>query len=394
MNSSVGEKSPGRMRYKRYMREARSQQQNTEERVIALDMLRGTLALSVAAYHFFVVTHPFTGWARDVVVVTGIYAVQIFFILSGFCFFHLYAGTPRAASTWPRFYIKRFFRIAPLYYVAVACSGMLDPPVYPHPEPRTIAENLTLSFGLFHPNHAMVPGGWSIGIEVVFYLALPVLLWLARPTGALHVLTVLLTALAVPFTFDKVESAHALQRFHLYVQVPNHAFLFLLGGIVADIRRRTSMRLPAVAALVPIGLFLVAVSQMPSFQDHLEVMVGLPRVLYVMLSFVVVLVVALLRTPQAQLWRPLGVLGDWSYSVYLVHPFAWVLVHRLRHVLSPSAQLIAGLLTTLLIAALTHRYVERPANALGRRLAHGKRRLRTQHFDLGANAQQTERAMH
>ena len=43
----------------------------------------------------------------------------------------------------------------------------------------------------------------------------------------------LLIALAWPWTFGKVQAAPFLgdMKFHTYVQIPNHAFLFLLGGI-------------------------------------------------------------------------------------------------------------------------------------------------------------------
>src|SRR5262249_25854745 len=54
-------------------------------RVEALDALRGLFALSVAVYHLTVWTGGLDGRARDASVVLGVYAVQGFFIISGFC---------------------------------------------------------------------------------------------------------------------------------------------------------------------------------------------------------------------------------------------------------------------------------------------------------------------
>lgn len=349
------------------------------ERVETLDMLRGLLALAVAVYHFSIFTHVFSGAARDMVVVAGIYAVQMFFIISGFCFFHLYADAPLRWSTWRSFHIKRFFRIAPLYYLAVACSYWLDPPVYVGFDALKLLENLSLLFGLLHPNHAMVPGGWSIGLEYVFYLALPLLLLVTRYTVLLYALTAALIAWAVPYTFGRVAAEVDWDRFHAYVLIPNQAFLFLLGGIVAHVRRRVSVRLPVVFGVLPLAAFVYAVTQLQApFIDHLDVMVSMPRVKYVLLCFFTALVFALLKSPRSRAWKPLRVLGDWSYSTYLVHPYAWLMVSKLipasRDAAHPQIdggllRLLCALATTLVISALTYRYLELPANRFGHRLA-------------------------
>src|SRR5687768_8810778 len=82
------------------------------ERVEALDILRGLMALFVAVYHLGVWTRAFEGGARSAVVVLGVYSVEGFFLISGFCFFHLYAGQRFDQQELTRFHIKRFFRIA------------------------------------------------------------------------------------------------------------------------------------------------------------------------------------------------------------------------------------------------------------------------------------------
>lgn len=347
------------------------------ERVIVLDMLRGVLALSVAAYHFLVVTRPFDGPARDLVVVAGIYAVQTFFILSGFCFFHVYAQQPLGWRHWCGFHVKRLFRIAPLYYVAMALGLLLASPLQYAFGPARILENLSLSFGFFHPNHALVAGGWSIGVEYVFYVALPLLVWVTRRREALYSVTLLLIALSVRYHFNSLAAAPAPERFHRYVAVTNHAFLFLLGGVIVDLRRRWGTRLPLTASLIPIAVFALAVTFFqPTFYDHYDVMVGVARVKYVLLSWLVVLACALARTPDASVLRrlrPLQTLGDWSYAVYLMHPFAWWLVKHLAPTSASGFPLLAvAVLATLLLAAVSHRVIERPANALGHKLVNAR----------------------
>ena len=69
--------------------------------VSSLDGLRGLLALAVAVYHFSGWTHVFGSGtaASSIVAALGIYAVEGFFIISGFCFFHLY-GEKGVNAPW------------------------------------------------------------------------------------------------------------------------------------------------------------------------------------------------------------------------------------------------------------------------------------------------------
>lgn len=338
-------------------------------RVEALDALRGMFALAVAVYHLTVWTGALEGAARDASVVAGVYSVQGFFIISGFCFFRLYT---RAQFDWPalkRFHIRRFMRIAPLFYAALLLSYAVGKPVNPAADWGRWLENMTLSFALFHPNHAMVMGGWSIGIEYLFYAALPLLVWIARSPLALGACAAALIACAVPYTFGKVERAPLPQQFHTYVQVANHAFLFLLGGLVAELHRRSRWRMPGAIALGSIALLAFAVVRtQPTVVDHLEVMIGFVRVKYVLVCLAIVALAAFARNSISPLAAPLRKLGDISYSVYLVHPFAWLLTAAVvRDHVDPPAQLLLGVLATLALAACTERWLERPLLSLGRR---------------------------
>ncbi|HMI90463.1 MAG TPA: acyltransferase [Polyangiales bacterium] len=341
------------------------------ERVESLDALRGLMALAVVVYHLGAWTRVFSGALRDAVIVLGVYSVEGFFVISGFCFFHLYGAVSLRGAELRGFYLKRFFRIAPLYYLALALSLALEPIYRAVFSWGRLLENLTLSFGFFHPNHSFVVGGWSIGLELVFYAALPALLWIGRRRWALYLLGALLIAWSLPFAFGKVQAAEELRRFHVYVLLPNHAFAFVLGAIVADLRRRSALRLPwpaLLAALAALGW--LALSQQPTVVDHFEVMVEWPRLRYVALCCAAVLLFAFARWPSTGLARPLALLGERSYALYLMHPIAWLLIRdSLPPALAPSVQAGLGLLAAFLLAELAHRVLERPALRFGQRLA-------------------------
>jgi peptidoglycan/LPS O-acetylase OafA/YrhL len=356
------------------------------ERVVSLDILRGLMALFVAVYHHAVWTQAFAFNAllNGVVTVAGVYSVEGFFVISGFCFFHVYRDTKFTAGEARDFHIKRFARIAPVYYLAVALNLALDQRVGPFFSWIKLLENVTLTFGLVHPNHGLVLGGWSIGIEYAFYLAFPLLASRLRSPAVLYPSALALSLLAWPFIFDRVASQPEAERFHAYVQIPNHAFLFLWGGVLADLYRRVRIRLRS-AAVVLCGSALLAalIHSEPIEADHFAVMVGWPRVSYLVGCLVLVSLFAFaspadltgnhsqrLVTRIARFAHARAVaLGDLSYAVYLLHPFAWLLTRALSGGrLSPSMACCVSLIVTLFLAALCYRTIERPAILLGRKL--------------------------
>ena len=342
------------------------------DRVAPLDALRGVLALSVALYHLGVWTHAVAGVARSAVVIAGVYAPEGFFVISGFCFFHLYRDAGFDSRALRAFHVKRFFRIAPLYFFAIllGVAFSTDQSVGPKVDLPRVIENLTLTFGLFHPNHSMAIGGWSIGIEYVFYLAFPLLAYCARRPPLLLALTALFMLWAVPGTFGAIQSAAPLQQFHAYVRIPNHAFLFLLGAIAAELRRRVAWRLPAILTVaVLLGAWWIAVRAQPPFMEHVEVMVGMARVRYLALCAVSVLGIALISSSNEPQARALAWIGDASYSIYLMHPFAWFAIDELVAPAAPMLQVACGVCATLALAALTRATIERPLERVGRRLA-------------------------
>ena len=337
------------------------------------------MALAVAFYHFtifFPVFQPGRFMAYTAAK-AGNYGVQGFFIISGFCFFYLYTPESfREGGLW-KFHLKRFLRIAPLYYVAVAANLILGLGMGLHASTRFLWENATLTFGFFQPNHALVLGGWSIGIEYVFYLVFPLLVWASarfRPFLGLGALALL--ALSMHYTFFVVPQAprEANQNFHAYVEVGNHAFLFFLGGLVAQARLRFKWRLTSLSFLLLTGGLLAAFClRYRNFFDHFLIMQGFPRYYFAFICLGLVAVFAFRDFPPSPFKRAGVFLGEISYSVYLLHPFAQeALQHWAPRRLPPSLGFALGLLTTLVMATLVHRWIERPAMALGKRLTAGK----------------------
>src|SRR5262249_32688525 len=117
--------------------------------------------------------------------------VQLFYTVSAFALMHstrIYEREP----TWARqFYIKRFFRIAPLYYVMIPLTIVhrLVRGEAGVPPASEIATNFLFVNNLW-PDYVLgIPmAGWSVSVEVLFYLIFPLVFIYIRSIRAALIL--------------------------------------------------------------------------------------------------------------------------------------------------------------------------------------------------------------
>lgn len=334
-----------------------------------LDPLRGILALCVAVYHLSVwFDLSRTGSGLNMATAKlGNYGVSAFFVLSGFLLFRTSTWARIRKEGLGRFWLRRFLRLAPVFYLACALNVVFRLGMGPEVSGRFILENLTLTFGAIHPNHALVTGGWYVGLVALLYFAYPALAWL-REKGGLPFLGVLALGLwlwSLPSTLHGVMSQELWNRFHTYVLAPNQLFLLAWGGLLAGLHGATDRRLePKVALLLALPLLWLLLRPVPQFFDHLTALTGWLRYRYLLLVLLLVALAAFTRNgPPGRGGRWLARLGDWSFGLYLLHPFTMKLVAP--HVGGRLGfSLALGL--AVLAAALVHRWIEAPAGRLGR----------------------------
>src|SRR5207248_4670294 len=169
-----------------------------------MDGLRGYSALYVLLLHCMM----WGGWWPERLPDPKI-AVDVFIIVSGFLMVYHWNtreyGSGVNAATVSRFLIKRFFRIAPLYYLAIAFAylwafpytrglGILanqseklpiryDGLLAAHSfYPANLWAHLVFLFGATTKYFWMIPD-WSISLEMQFYVAFPFLLLAFRRIG-------------------------------------------------------------------------------------------------------------------------------------------------------------------------------------------------------------------
>jgi peptidoglycan/LPS O-acetylase OafA/YrhL len=156
-------------------------------RLASLDAIRGVAILLVMAWHYLpqpsgpVHTRAFALIrALNVLSWSG---VDLFFVLSGFLIGGILIDNRLASNYFRTFYIRRAFRILPLYAVVLALAAL-------HPWPDTRGASF-IPYLLFQQN-AMVPitGAfglrhlevtWSLAIEEQFYLLAPLVVRYVPP---------------------------------------------------------------------------------------------------------------------------------------------------------------------------------------------------------------------
>ena len=355
-----------------------------------LDALRGWAVLGVLATHCAV--RAGSGSAGMSAAHTCRYGVQLFFVVSAFTIFlTLDRARERGSTDWTGFFIHRFFRVLPMFWVGLALYAFV-----PGRDPEFAAIHYTpLDYGLtallqhgWHPAlvNAMVPGGWSIAAEGAFYLVVPLCYrFVRRWQGAVWLL---LGSLALS------EAANRLLGFayfrHLifagvsreaagsfsYAWLPSQFPVFACGILAYFLVRELAGRRPDPSK----GAALLAVAGMTLFTAIGFGKHGwLPEHVCFALGFVP-LVLGLKVLPTRLLVNPATrFLGRISYSVYLLHFAVLLLALNSLGVLLPAAWqrslsaflllFAATLAGTSGLAWLTYRCVERPCVDLGSRLA-------------------------
>lgn len=330
----------------------------------SLDYLRGLMALSILIFHYEKWTtgvwNPATPQGK-----LGVYAVSIFFIISGMALAYTYTGSFRERTdAWKGFARKRFFRIYPLLWLATLATLVLD---HFQRTPLSVALNLSGLFGLVNPAGDIATGAWSIGCELVYYLAFPFLLRAGIRDRRLLLLIAALLFVAgmvrgffFPFASEEQEQA---VWWNDYVQAWLHAWYFVAGMALVfyrDMLSGISARKQLFLAITGAAVFLaVPVSGNP------QALVGGSTKIVLSVSALVLAGGWAFGIRRFSGWqhRVLAWLGAVSYSLYLLHPLVFRAVKSLLvHSGFDGPALVIPVLATpvaLLLSHFSYYYFER-----------------------------------
>jgi peptidoglycan/LPS O-acetylase OafA/YrhL len=343
----------------------------------ALDTLRGLAACGVFVGHFtrqFYSSHQSETWWL-LLDRLGVIGVAVFFVLSGFL---IHSGGIKEMRrgggqiNWPAYARRRFFRIYPAYLAALLLYGLLARYLpSDNTSPASVVDVLShvLLLSNFVPGQMHSINGvlWSVVIECHFYMLYPAVVWLGKrwPAGRVFVSTLVL---GLAFFLVSTLLTRAGEVRALWQQAaPAMFWKWMLGAMLAEMwlnGRFTLLRrvLTHWWVLLPVLGLLYA----GTFFKHGALELSHHR--FVLPVLCAALVGVFVFSPLSR-WRSrLGVwLGEVSYSIYLWHPLAIALALAMWPGMG-VVTLLATLALTLAMAAFSHRWIEKPGMAWGKKL--------------------------
>lgn len=317
--------------------------------------------------------------------IPGGFGVTVFFFLSGFLITTLFVRESEKYGNvaLKAFYLRRLLRLSPpLFTTLILVYALVAFGLHPGElDPMAITSQALYFYNYYASWATDVTEGakgfnvlWSLAVEEHFYMIFP-LVYVAYMRGKVRLVHIwmMLAAFLV----------WRLVNLHLLSVPPNDIYMrsdtrfdSILWGCLLALWHQTGVAeryfpdraLPR-AAIIAVALAVILVCfvwRSPDFREtwrySLQGAALLPLFHYAV------------RRPdllpfRPLNWKPLMVIGAWSYSIYLIHYV--VLINMEFHGVRPASPLVAAVVTLIVAsayAALVSRLVEDPVRGLRRRL--------------------------
>lgn len=317
------------------------------DRIETVQALRAIAALAVVAQHVSVFG-------------AGAWGVDVFFVISGFIVCYV-TQVPD-----PQFLLKRLFRVVPLYWLGtlvVFVAALMIPAAFQFTKPTADALIKSMLFIPFEKGREVQPMlflGWTLNYEMFFYLVFAAAMAISHRLR-IAIASMLILALVAAGQLAPIDNV----PLHFWTRPILLEFVFGMLTFVA-LRRAQPLTerlqgyaplMLAAALVVPFGLSWLIESSERVLEWGLPSAIGF------------ILLVA--STRNCRIPAPILLLGDASYSLYLLHPYIVQPLNKLGGVLgSQSAAVAIGLLSVGLACALSivsYKLIEKPSNRWLRR---------------------------
>ena len=292
-----------------------------------IELLRFIAALAVVYFHAVgtlrAVAFPEIG--PNPLTELGAAGVDVFFVISGFVIF---LSLTRKNRTPIEFARDRLIRLVPAYWiltishlVILASVAILRGAEVPFDFSWTIQSLFFVSQPLGN-NLPLISQGWSLEIEMLFYLLVAVGLIIKNPIANI------------------VFPAVALVSLVGFGLLPDLALEFIFGGLLGYLYTRIKFPAPVAIGAGVIGIVLfVAPVILGAVDAPRWVTWGIPSMLVVFSA---------INLPQLN-WKILPTIGAASYPVYLLHMMVINIVSPIMSMFGSSTAMFFGALASCLI---------------------------------------------
>ncbi len=320
-------------------------------------------ALSIFAVVFFHAA-PTLRWLN------GHHGVTFFFVLSGYLITTLLLREEHAHGrvSLAAFYVRRTFRILPLYYLTLALYCVLLLGLEVQPERAAFFRRALPYYVLYFPEYIHLNGGgpfshsWSLGIEEKFYAVWPLLgfaLLRGRSERSLALLALIGVILWLP------SSLHWAKFVSPYVPI-------LVGCLIALLldRRELFDRLRPLGSHPGFWLVLAAGAIL---------MDGRQSSVFVAVGCAIALISLVLGSPRGTVTTRfmestvVVFVGQRAYEIYLLHQLILNVIRPWIPVVDEPARglilTVLGFAAIVLAASIAHAFIGQPLIGWGRRIA-------------------------
>jgi len=334
------------------------------KRLYNLDYLRGLAAFGIMVYHYL-------SWsvgkysAESFMGRLGLYGVAIFYVLSGLTLYYVYYNKMNFTKEEIFSFVKkRIFRIFPLLWLVTIIAIIISMKI---PDLINLFLNLSGLFGFVSWDKYFSPGVWSIGNELVFYAFFPFFILFSKQYKYLmFLLSVCIFTLFINFTFFKLNpSVNLSDQWKDYSNPLNQVFLFLSGYLIGYFLHNVKINNSIVILLLAFGIVLFTFY--PVTGDAINLVTGNNRLIFTSCSLIICISFYKLNyTFPKFIHNPLTLLGEASYSVYLLHPIIYKLTRIAFDIsnkyilpLPNSVRILTSIILTLFVSYFVYQYFEK-----------------------------------
>ena len=323
------------------------------------------------------------GQLKQANLIIGSAGVNLFFVLSGFLITRIIivqrvVYKSKGIAVFTNFYIRRSLRIFPLYYLTIVLGLLLA-----IPDARLYAGRLltfTLNFpdtGYQLPNAGRFSHFWSLSAEEQFYIFFPLLLIVIPSRFYLKLfISLLLIGVGSRIVFYSLPVRSDYQEWLTYVLTVCCLDCFAMGAILAHLYCFNRAKLEKIISIFWPKIFIVAlfittvVLKMMDREDavgNIFFRLSFSAICFYLLAFVLTK-----RLPEMMMCflrnKMVVYIGKISFGIYVIHNFIpWTLAKM--GLIKPFNFAIlfyamVYLLITILLAAISWKYFEKPLNNL------------------------------
>ncbi|EHN1498417.1 acyltransferase [Salmonella enterica] len=349
-------------------------------KVFSIQILRGIAALFVVCFHFRYAVNDIYA-QKDIgnrLFEFGSFGVDLFFIISGF----IMAMSARQNENLSEFFIKRFFRIYPLYFVVLTLYILLSFNEYSLSQIIKSYLLVPIDYKSEMPyyGYSIMAIAWTLTYEFWFYFIFGISKKLSYKNKFI-ISSVLLSAPVVLVNGINIDAFHA--NYVLNWGVFNNiqfitnpvVYNFILGilsfNICVFVSKHKELLRPALSLVLPL-LLLYGVIGVVSIRGMGH---GINQWGWYCFIIVTSIVISEMYFKDMYANSKMVYLGEISFSIYLIHPLLFILVNSYHpfidvfNSLSGFTRLSCLVAFVVCISHIVYRLIEIPTHNLGKKLA-------------------------